>query len=176
MGNYLKTWKDKHCLNMGLICINTYNTLPVMHIACCMFTSRINMYAMYYTGTDPGFQAGRGALKEICTERREGRKLLRYFVWKITILRQFFFIFSNFRGRFPPPPPGSAPIIYVWSVYIIDDCFYSIRVMLSYLCLTPLSTLFHICSFVAVSVLVENTGKIQEYTGKTGIHETNFIL
>ena len=43
--------------------------------------------------------------------RREVRKFLGYFVWKITILHQKI-IFSNFRGgarRVHPPSPGSAP-------------------------------------------------------------------
>ena len=116
MGNCLKTWKDQHCLNMGLICINTYNTLPVMHIACCMFTSRINMYAMYYTGADPGFQAGRGVLKKIAPSggRREN-------CWGISCEKSRFYaknyILSNFRGA----PAWIHPAIYVWSVCRIDD-------------------------------------------------------
>ena len=41
-----------------------------------------------------------------------GAKILGYFVWKITILRQKIIFFSNFRGgarRVRPPPPESAP-------------------------------------------------------------------
>ena len=47
------------------------------------------------------FKLGRGgsALKKNCTERREVRKFLGYFVWKITILRKKNHIFSNCRGR-----------------------------------------------------------------------------
>ena len=37
--------------------------------------------------------------------RREARKFLGYFVWKITILRQKNHIFSNFRGGAPPLNP-----------------------------------------------------------------------
>jgi hypothetical protein len=60
--------------------------------------------------------------------RREARKSLGYFVWKITILRQKNHIFSNFRGGSRVhPPPGSAPglELRLW-------------------CLTPLSTIFHL--------------------------------
>jgi hypothetical protein len=89
-------------------------------------------------GTDTGFQVRGGAIKKNCAERKEARKSLGYFVWRITILRQkiLFFaiaeggakivgvfrvknhdftpknhIFSNFRGERAecPPPPGSAP-------------------------------------------------------------------
>ena len=65
--------------------------------------------AIYNAGADPGFQVKGGALKNIA------RKLLGYFVWKITILRQqilFFPILGGGGRRIPPPPPprpGSAP-------------------------------------------------------------------
>ena len=76
-----------------------------------------------YAGADPGFQVRGGALKKIAPSRgrcehfwgisceksrfyakksyffqlrREARKILGYFVWKITILRQKILIFSNF--------------------------------------------------------------------------------
>ena len=54
---------------------------------------------------------GGGALKKNCAERREARKILGYFVWKITILRKKIHIFSNFRGgaRRVRPLPVSAP-------------------------------------------------------------------
>ena len=39
---------------------------------------------------------------------REARKFLRYFVWKITILRQKIIFFSNFRRA--PPPPLNPPL------------------------------------------------------------------
>ena len=41
--------------------------------------------------------------------RREARKLLGYFVWKITILRQKIIFFPILGGRAGAPPPGSAP-------------------------------------------------------------------
>ena len=46
---------------------------------------------IYCRGADPGFQVrggGGGALKQNCAERREARKMLGYFGWLITILRQ----------------------------------------------------------------------------------------
>ena len=96
------------------------------------------------TGADPGFQVrggGGGALKEnapsggrrenfwgiSCEKsrfyakksdlfqwRREARKCLGYFAWKITILRQTIIFFpilggGGGAGCAPPPPPGSAP-------------------------------------------------------------------
>ena len=97
------------------------------------------------TGADPGFQVRGGALKEnapsggrrekfwgiSCEKsrfyakksdffqwRREARKFLGYFVWKITILRQKNIFFSNFRGgggaRGAPPwiPPCLADFGY----------------------------------------------------------------
>lgn len=44
-------------------------------------------------------------------------------------------------------------VTYVWSVCRIDD----FCVMLSYVCVTSLSTMFHGCSFMVVSFLVEKT-------------------
>ena len=99
-------------------------TLLILEITCIMwlyfyFASQCILYQlnMYKSGVDPGFQVRGGALKKNCAERRETRKYLGYFVWKITILRQKNHIFSNFRGGgggapggAPPPPPGSAPV------------------------------------------------------------------
>ena len=45
---------------------------------------------------DPGFQVRGGALKKDCVERREARKILGYFVWKIPILRQKIIFFPIF--------------------------------------------------------------------------------
>ena len=103
-----------------------------------------NIKSIYMSGADPGFQVRGGALKKIAPNggrrekcwgiscektrfyakkwysfqlRREARKMLGYFVWKITILRPKNLFFFNFRGGGrvpgaappPPPPPGSAP-------------------------------------------------------------------
>jgi hypothetical protein len=96
---------------------------------------------LLHTGADPGFQVRGAHLKKLRRAEggakivgvfrvknhdftpqnhvfqlpREARKFLRYFVWKITILRQKIIFFSNFRGgarRVRPPPPESAPGIY----------------------------------------------------------------
>ena len=46
--------------------------------------------------------------------RREARKFLGYFVWKITILRQQIIFFPILGGaRAGCTPPGSAPVIYM---------------------------------------------------------------
>jgi hypothetical protein len=45
--------------------------------------------------------------------RREARKFLGYFVWKITILRQKIIFFP---GGVTPSPPGSAPDIHDYSL------------------------------------------------------------
>ena len=102
----------------------------------------LSLILRYPSGADPGFQVRRGALKKIAPSggrcekfwgisceksrfydkksyffqlRREARKFLGYFVWKITILRQKIIFFSNFRGgaRRVRPPPGSAPVLYI---------------------------------------------------------------
>jgi hypothetical protein len=44
------------------------------------------------------FKLRGGAFKNKCTERREARKFLRYFVWKITILRQKIIFFPIVEG------------------------------------------------------------------------------
>ena len=49
-------------------------------------------------GADSGFQVRGGALKKNCAERREARKYLGYFLWKITILRQKIIFFSILGG------------------------------------------------------------------------------
>ena len=62
-------------------------------------------YIAYIPGEDPGFQARGGGLKKKCAERREARKLLGYFVRKITILRQkiiFFPILGEARAGCAP--------------------------------------------------------------------------
>jgi hypothetical protein len=101
-----------------------------------------------WSGADPSFQVRGGALKKIAPSegrrekvwgisceksrfyakksyflqlRREARKCLGSFVWKITILRQkiiFFPILREARAECaPPPPPGSVPDDSdVWSV------------------------------------------------------------
>ena len=56
----------------------------------------------------------------LCQLQREARKVMGYFVWKITILRPKKIIFSNFRGggmRRVHPPPGSAP---AFSIFIFS--------------------------------------------------------
>ena len=59
-------------------------------------------------GVDPGFKLG-GVHSKNCTERREARKCLGYFVWKITILRKKIIFFPNFRGGGGARAPGFAP-------------------------------------------------------------------
>ena len=69
-----------------------------------------------YRGRIQDFKLGGGGGAHLKKMRwaEGGAKILGYFVWKITILRQKNNIFSNFRGAAPPPPlPGSAPEIYM---------------------------------------------------------------
>jgi hypothetical protein len=58
--------------------------------------------------------------------RREARKFLGYFVWKITILRQKIIFFSNFRGEARAgcaPPPLDPPLLSTGIVHInIYNC------------------------------------------------------
>jgi hypothetical protein len=44
-----------------------------------------------------------------CAERREARKFLGYFVWKITILRQKIIFFTFLGGRAPGASPPLDP-------------------------------------------------------------------
>jgi hypothetical protein len=96
----------------------------------------------YISGADPGFQVRGGALKKIAPSggrreyfwgiscekslfyakksyffqlRREARKLLEYFVWKITILRQKI-IFSPILGGGGRPPLD--PPLYIFMYWI----------------------------------------------------------
>ena len=92
------------------IFISTMYNVDVLSILINFINIVINvcsMYNMLWAGADPGFQVRGGELKKNCAEWREVRKILGYFVWKITILRQKNHIFSNFRGGVHPP--GSTP-------------------------------------------------------------------
>ena len=84
-----------------------------------VFISRIvqwvgaRVFNATFQGRIQDFKLG-GRTSKNCAERREARKFLGYFVWKITILRKKIVFFSNFRGACapgapPPPPLGSAP-------------------------------------------------------------------
>ena len=88
----------------------------------------------HFAGADPGFQArgggGGGAFKKIAPSGLpplgaillSARKILGYFVWKITILRQKIIFFPILGGggrgrRVRPPPPGSAPALCYIGIY-----------------------------------------------------------
>ena len=101
------------------------------------FLNNFNNYKRLETGADPGFQVKRGAHKKNCVERREARKLLGSFVWKITILRQKNHIFSNCGGkcencwgfsceksRLYAPPPLDPPLGNVWCNCITYTCIF----------------------------------------------------
>ena len=97
---------------------------------CCFFAKhtvlRSKSKDWLASGVDPGFQVRGGCTKKNCAEQREARKLLGYFVWKITILCQKI-IFSKPRGGSRAcAPPGSAPglgnrivavIVIIWPWY-----------------------------------------------------------
>jgi hypothetical protein len=73
-----------------------------------------------------------GRTSNNCTERREARKCLGYFVWKITILLQKIIFFPILGGRAPgaPPPPRlDSPLqitekknidVEGWAVLLVD--------------------------------------------------------
>ena len=65
-----------------------------------------------YSGADPGFQVRGGALKNL--RRAEGAaKILGYFVWKITILRQKIIFFPISGGaRAGCAPPLDPPLVF----------------------------------------------------------------
>ena len=104
------------------LCLFTY--WGVQHILCCFFSFVLCTvpYVVSFSGLSilycpfgiqgriQDYKLGGGALKKL--RRAEGAaKILGYFVWKITILRQkiiFFPILGGARAGCAPPP-GSAP-------------------------------------------------------------------
>ena len=104
------------------LCLFTY--WGVQHILCCFFSFVLCTvpYVVSFSGLSilycpfgiqgriQDYKLGGGALKKL--RRAEGAaKILGYFVWKITILRQkiiFFQILGGARAGCAPPP-GSAP-------------------------------------------------------------------
>jgi hypothetical protein len=60
---------------------------PVLHVSLCTSTSP--------AGADPGFQVRGGAHLKQLRRAGGGAKILGYFVWKITILRQKIIFFPN---------------------------------------------------------------------------------
>ena len=82
-------------------------------------------YRKCISGADPGFQVsgGGGALKKNWAERRELRKGLGYFMWKITILRKKIIFFRILEGAPGAPPPlslGSAPAYLLSSLKTVN--------------------------------------------------------
>ena len=96
---------DRHQCTFS--CKSTYHTITTTTIPSWI---ELCFQQGGYSGADPGFQV-RGAHLKKLRRAEGGAKILGYFVWKITILRQKNHIFSNFRGgaRRVPPSPGSAP-------------------------------------------------------------------
>jgi hypothetical protein len=121
-------------------------------------------------GTDPGFQVrgGGGALKNFvwgisCEKsrfytkksyffqlRREARKCLGYFVWKITILCQKIILFPVLGCALPP---GSAPGCSIFS-FICMFCW-SLFVLL-YFFFWPLCCLFFFVIRILITPLVSS--------------------
>jgi hypothetical protein len=69
---------------------------------------------IYYQGRIQDFKLGGGRILKNCAERREARKFVGYFVWKITILRQKMLFFPILGGGARAgcggaPPAVSAP-------------------------------------------------------------------
>ena len=72
-----------------------------------VFINQVKRYGLMQ-GRIQDFQLGGGAHKKKCAERREARKFLGYFVWKITILHQKIIFF--------PIAEGGAKIVGVFRV------------------------------------------------------------
>jgi hypothetical protein len=87
----------------------------------CIFSHWFLHTMISITGADPGFQVRGGRTSNICAERKEARKFLGYFVWKITILRQKILFFPILGGRVPgaPPPPPLDPLLYYQLISVI---------------------------------------------------------
>jgi len=64
---------------------------------------------------------GGAYLKKNHAERREARKFLGYFVWKIRILGKKIIFFPILGGRAPgAPPPLNPPLILVFTVSLLS--------------------------------------------------------
>ena len=87
--------------------ITCYTAIQVAFRFSTMNTT--NIYCLFYfiLCTDPGFQVRGWCTYKNCAERRQARKFLGYFVWKITILRQKKSCFPIL-GRAPRP----------WGLYV----------------------------------------------------------
>ena len=100
-----------------------------LNIFCIMFKIMaffiITLFANLYVrvaGADPWFQVRGDALKII--ERSEARKMLGYFVWKITILRKKIILFPILGGRRVRPP--WIVILLTCGMHLLD-CIISLR-------------------------------------------------
>jgi hypothetical protein len=86
---YISTCLDSLCnLKCNIMQLTFYPNAGYNHIL------YIYILELSTAGADPGFQV-RGVHLKNCAERREARKILGHFVWKITILRQKIIFFSS---------------------------------------------------------------------------------
>ena len=74
---------------------------------------------MVFRGGSRYSSKGGSALKKIAPNGGSREIFWGFSCEKITILRQKIILFSNFRGRAPPPPPGSAPDIVQVDIHLI---------------------------------------------------------
>ena len=121
---------------------------------CCSCPPIVNLSSIIHVhvqGRIQDFKLGGGALKKIAPSggrrekfwgisceksrfydkksyffqlRREARKFVGYFVWKITILRQQIIVFPILGGARRVPPPGSAPD--VCTLFYLECGFFSV--------------------------------------------------
>ena len=102
-----------YCTDICKCNTHTIMSTTTPFITCCIWK------ILQITGADSGFQVRGGRTQKNCAERRESRKYLGYFVWKITILRQKIIFFSQFywgvgggfrMGPLDPPPNNICKI------------------------------------------------------------------
>jgi hypothetical protein len=93
--------------------------------------------------------------------RREARKILGYFVWKITIIHQKIIFFPILGGRAPgAPPPGSAPVhnkCIIWIKKWLDVARTIVHLMDCLLMIDILSWLIEILPSITIHCLLWNT-------------------
>ena len=80
-------------------------------------------------GADPGFQVRGCALKKNCAERREVRKFLGYFVWKITILCQKIIFLPILGGGAHPCKPNLLDTSYIVQKTWVGGLFMQVKLI-----------------------------------------------
>ena len=98
-------WAEEGVKIFGVYRVKNHDFTPKNHIFSNCGGRRENFWGILCEKSR--FYAKKSYLFQL---RREARKLLGYFVWKITILRQKFLFFPMLGGRAPGAPPLDPPL------------------------------------------------------------------